>query len=325
VLEALVALHGRSARPVGSEALSREADFGLSPASIRSALAELEEIGLVEQPHRSAGRVPTGTGYEYFVRTMVTPIELPDEFLREVDRALKDSRRDVERLLNEASRLLSSLTQQLGLALASSLENEPLARLDLQALDERRAMMVLNLGPGAVRTLLLELDSPLDADQLGEVAEVLRAHLLGLTLLDVRQRLTSDMALVRDSAVRLVALAAGRSTSWTSATPLFSAGAIHISKQPEFASADRIGSILDAVERGFPLGRLMVSSVEGQVAVRIGLDEAAALSACSLVSFPLPGEVRGAVAVLGPRRMNYAVTLAIVDAVGHRVAEYLQS
>jgi heat-inducible transcriptional repressor len=325
VLAALIALHGRSARPVGSDALAREGSFGLSAASLRGALAELEGIGLVEQPHRAAGRVPSGHGYEYFVRTMVTPAALPEGLLDEVDRTLKDSRRDVERLLAEASRLLSSLTRQLGLALASSLEGERLTRLDLEPLDERRVLMVLNLGAGAVRTLLLELDSPLDASELREVAEVLRERLLGLTLLESRERLASDAALIRDSAVRLVVLAAGRSSAWPSATQLFSAGAIHISNQPEFASAARIGSILDAVERGVPLGRLMVSTAEGHAAVRVGLDEPEALTACSLVSYALPGEVCGAVGVLGPRRMDYAVTLAIVDAVGRRVADYLQS
>jgi heat-inducible transcriptional repressor len=325
VLAALIAHHGRSARPVGSDVIAREGEFGLSAASIRAALAELECIGLVEQPHRAAGRVPTGRGYEYYVRTMVTPAALPDGVVSEVDRVLRECRSDVERLLGEASRLLSSLTRQLGLALASSLEHERLARLDLEPLDERRALMVLNLGAGAVHTLLLELDSPLASAELQEVAEVLRERLLGLTLGEVRERLSHGDDLARDSAVRLVVLAARRSRSWSAATPLFSAGAIHISKQPEFASAARIGSILDAVERGFPLDRLMVSTAEGHVAVRIGLDELQALSACSLVSYALPGGVRGAVGVLGPRRMDYAVTLAIVDAVGNRVADYLQS
>lgn len=325
VLASIVALHGRSARPVGSDSLARLGGFGLSSASLRTALAELEAMGLVAQPHASAGRVPTAQGYDYFVRTIVAPAELPDAVLDALDRTLHRSRRDVERLLGEASRLLSSLTQQLGLALASSLDHERLTRLDLTSVDERRALMVLNLGAGVVWSLVLELDSPLDGAELGEVAEVLRERLLGLSLANVRERLTQDTEMAQDSAVRLVVLAASRSDGWPSSTPLFSAGAIHISRQPEFANAARIGSILDAVERGSPLDRLMLSAIEGQVAVRVGLDEARGLSGCSLVSYALPGDVCGAVGVLGPRRMDYAVTFAVVEAVGSRVAEYLQS
>jgi heat-inducible transcriptional repressor len=106
-------------------------------------------------------------------------------------------------------------------------------------------------------------------------------------------------------------------------TARFSAGAGRIAEQPEFAGRPHLGSLLRAVENGPPLDRLMVEGIEGHPAVRVGLDEDAALSGCSLVSYPLPGDVRGAVGVLGPLRMDYARIFSIVDAVGRRVAELL--
>ena len=98
---------------------------------------------------------------------------------------------------------------------------------------------------------------------------------------------------------------------------------MHIAEQPEFSRS--LGPILRAVEAGSPLDRLLVMGVEGQVAARVSLDEDAALAACSLVAYPLPGRIRGAVGVLGPMRMNYALAFAVVDAVGARVAEILES
>jgi heat-inducible transcriptional repressor len=106
-------------------------------------------------------------------------------------------------------------------------------------------------------------------------------------------------------------------------TPLFTSGAIHIAESPEFADTSRLGPVLRAVEAGAPLDRLMVASVEGHVVVRIGVDEDRALAGCSLVSYALPGMVRGAVGVLGPMRMDYARSLAVVDAVGSRLADLL--
>ena len=100
-------------------------------------------------------------------------------------------------------------------------------------------------------------------------------------------------------------------------------GAMHIAELPEFADAARLGSVLRAVESRTPLDRLRVRSVEGQVAVRVGVDEDRALAGCSLVSYALPGSVHGAVGVLGPLRMDYARTLAVVDAVGSRLADLL--
>src|SRR5712692_8195220 len=117
VFAALVLLHGRTARPVGSEALARASGIPLSPASIRAALAELEEMGLLERPHASSGRVPTARGWELFVRTLLTPAGLPAAWAEEMDRVLLHQARDIEHLLNDASRLLSALTRQLGLAL----------------------------------------------------------------------------------------------------------------------------------------------------------------------------------------------------------------
>ncbi len=325
VFASLLALHSDSARPVGSEALAAEGGIPLSAAGIRGELAELEALGLVERPHASAGRVPSPRGYEFYVRHFLTPRALPAPVLEEVDRTLRNAARDVERLLAEASRLVAQLTHQLGLAQAASLEGEFLRGLDLTPLDERRALLVLRLGGVALHTLGLELESPLDRAAMAEVEAVLRERLIGLPLSEVRDRLSHDPDLVRHSAVRMVARAAAERWTDPFSTPLFSAGAAYFAGHPEFSSALRLAPVLHAVESGTPIGRLLVESLEGQAAARVGLDEDRALAACSLVSYVLPGSVRGAVGVLGPLRMDYALAFAAVDAVGTRVAEWMPS
>jgi heat-inducible transcriptional repressor len=324
VLAALVALHGRTARPVGSESLVRDSHVPLSAATVRATLSELEDAGLVERSHAASGRVPSGLGYEYYVRALLEPERLPADVEAELDRRLSHSSRDVEHLLAEASRLISSLTRQLGLAHAASFDHEVLVGLDLEPLDGRRALMVLRLGAAAVRTLALELDSPLEPGALAEVCPVLRERLLGRTLIEVRERLAADPELVHSSAARLVVRAA--MARWSEPAPftMFSAGVAHMAEQPEFMDATRLSPILRAVESGQPLERWMAASALGQAAVQVGFDGAPPLAACSLVSFALPGSVWGAVGVLGPRRMDYARVLAVVDAVGNRVSDLLQ-
>jgi heat-inducible transcriptional repressor len=324
VFEVLVRLHGRTARPVASDTLAGQPGVRVSSASVRGDLAELEALGLLERTHTSGGRVPSARGYEYYVRALLTPAVLPAALLEEVERVLEVSSRDVEHLLGQASRLLSSLTHQLGLAVAASLDHEPLMRLDLEALGERRALMVLGLGGGAVQTLVLELENPLDRDELASVGAVLRERLIGCPLFEVRERLAADPELVRRSAVRLVSRAAAESWSRLVSTPILSAGAAHMTEHPEFASSHQLGSILRVVETGSPLDRLMVASAEGHASVRVGVDEDQALAGCSLVSYALPGALRAAVGILGPLRMDYSQALAAVDTVGSRVAELLQ-
>ncbi len=324
VLTALLELHGRAAGPVGSERIARWGRLTMSPAGIRATLAELEDLGLVERGRTGTARVPSARGYEFYVRTMLSPARLPDAMLARIDRHLQDSALDVERMLHEASRLLASLTRQLGLALALSLEHERLTSLDLEPLGERRAMLVLGLG-GRSRPIGLDLDTPLGEGALAEVEGVLRERLLGHTLAEARERFARDPELARHSAARIVARAATAGWSRPVGTHLLSAGAIHMAEQPEFASAQDLGPVLLAIETGEPLGRLMVSGAQGQVAVRVGLEGPAGLSGCSLVSFPLPGAIAGAVGVLGPLRMDYGLTLAVVDSVGSRVADLLSA
>lgn len=324
VFTALVELHGRAAGPVGSDRIARWGRLAVSPAGVRATLTELEELGLVERSRAGAARVPSPRGYEFYVRALLSPARLPDAVQALIDRQLTESERDVERMLHEASRVLATLTRQMGLALAFSLDDERLTSIDVEPLGERRALLVLGLG-GRSRSLVLDLESPLDAAALAQVARVLRERLIGRSLGEARERLAQDPELARHSAAWILARAATASWARPVETHLLSSGASHFAEQPEFANAQDLGPVLLAVETGDPLGRLMVSGAQGQVAVRIGLDGPVALAGCSLVSFPLPGAIAGAVGVLGPLRMDYGLTLAVVDRVGSRVADLLSA
>jgi heat-inducible transcriptional repressor len=323
VFAALLAVHGRTARPVGSETLARIPGVNLSPASIRTTLAELEARGLLERAHASAGRVPTASGYAYHVRALRMPVTASPELMAAIDRALSTRALDVERLLHDACRLLASLTDQLGLALTASLEQEPLVGLDLDPIDARRAVLVLGLGAGAVHTLKLALASPLERGDLASVEAVLRERLLGRPLGEVRARLSADPELVRDSAVRIVASAAARSWAQPASTAFYAAGASRIAELPEFQHPSQLTPVLRVVEQGNPLERLMVATAEGQVAVRVGIEGEQGLAGVSLVSYALPGSLRAAVGVLGPMRMDYVRVLAVVDAVGARITDLI--
>ncbi len=323
VFAELVELHRADARPVSSERLARSGRLRQSGASLRGTLAELEGLGLLERTHSAAGRVPSATGWSFFVRALVEPAALPAGIEDAVAERLSRSRHDVERLLQEASRLLASFAHQMGLALASSLDEERLSSIELERIGERRVLMVLGLEGLRSRTLVLELETPLDRDSLAAVADVLGCELCGGTLSEARRRLASDAALARHSAVRIVARAATAGWGPIVATPLLTAGIAHMAGQPEFAGGERLAPVLRALESDSDFERLMVSGVQGHAGVQVGVGPGHVLAPLSLVSFPLPGAVPGAVAVLGPMRMDYATTIAVVDLVGSRVADLI--
>ncbi len=323
VFSALVEIHSRTARPVGSETLVDEGEIGLSAASIRSTLSELEALGLLLKPHTSAGRVPSAAGYRLYVRSLLQPAPLDPELLAYLDSALRRSTRDVEHLLGEASRLLSEFSRQLGVALTPQLSGGRLDGLELIPAHERRVVLALTLRGGLVRTLVLELESSLKRSELEEVARVLRDRLLEHDLEEVHGLLASDPALVRDSAVRLVARALLARWQTAAGPSLFAMGASHIASQPEFQGTTELPSLLRMMESGSGIDRILLEGVEGQASVRVGMDEAEALRGCSLVSYRLPGSLRGAIGILGPMRMDYSRVVALVEQVGLRLDDLL--
>ena len=328
VFARLVALHRVDARPVSSERIGRAPDVRQSGATLRGTLADLEGLGLLGRAHAAAGRVPTAAGWEYFVRALIEPAPLPAEVEDAIAERLAESRHDVERLLHEASRLLATFSHQLGLALAASLEGETLVSLELEPLSDRRALLALGVGDLASRTLVLELDTPLEPGALAEVAHVLRERLVGGTLAEARRRLAEDPEIAQHSAARIVARAASASWLQPVDTPLLTAGVAHIADQPEFADRAELVPVLRALESGRPFERLMVSGLQGYAGVQVGVglgDAGHHLASLSLVSYPLPGAVSGAVAVLGPMRMDYATLIALVDLVGTRVSDLLSA
>ncbi|MEO6463008.1 MAG: hypothetical protein ABIP29_08015, partial [Candidatus Eisenbacteria bacterium] len=205
VLELLVRQFLSTARPVASQALAVEGRHAWAPATLRQAMNELEELGLLEQPHAASGRVPTDRGYRLFVDGLAAPTPLDEAEREAIEDVLARSARDVEELLTQASSLLADLSTQVGFAVAPNPDDVALTGLELVHLGERRVLLVLGVRGGSVRTMQLELESPLGRPELERVARLLGERLLGRTLAEVRRRLAHDDTLVRDGAVALVA------------------------------------------------------------------------------------------------------------------------
>jgi hypothetical protein len=230
---------------------------------------------LLERPRAGGGRVPSTYGWEYFVRVMLEPAALPAEVEDAVAERLAQSRHDVERLLQEASRLLASFSQQLGLALAASLEDEALVSLELEPLGERRALLVLGLSGHRSRTLVLELDTPLERAALEEVSEVLREHLLGGTLAAARERLRlrSRARAPLGGAHRRARGRGGLAAAGGDAAP--DRGRVAHGRAAGVRRRRALTPVLRALESGSPFERLMVSGLQGHAGVSVGVSASA--------------------------------------------------
>ena len=189
VLEAVVQTYIETAEPAGSQTIARRFGLGVSPATIRSTMSELEDKGYLFHPHTSAGRIPTDRAYRIYVDAIMR-LSPPSHELQNTLRAeLVGTRSAVEEILRRAAQVLGVLTQELGVAVAPALDQVVLERLELVQVSSERLLLVFNLRSGVVRTIFVEVPGQLAPGSVQQVAQILNERLSGLTLKQIRATL----------------------------------------------------------------------------------------------------------------------------------------
>ena len=187
ILKALIDHYINTAEPVGSRTLSKHSEIGLSSASIRNTLKDLEEKGYIAQPHKSAGRVPTNLGYRNYVDYLLTPEKLSASEKKLIRDKMKTEFTAVSQILEQTSRILSNLSQQLGVTLTPKFDSAILTKLEIIPVASNRLMVVLVVKSGLIKSILIEVESNLPDLAINETVEVLNERLCGLTLEQIKK------------------------------------------------------------------------------------------------------------------------------------------
>jgi heat-inducible transcriptional repressor len=312
-----------TAGPIGSRFLAKRYPLGLSAASIRNTLSDLEELGYLDHPYTSAGRVPTELGYRAFVDELMESPELtPSEkqlLKAELDRLMGNT----EELLREGSRVLGRLTNLLGVVLSPKLSTGVLERLEVVPLSMSRVMVVISVRGGLVRTIVLEIDSGLKREDLERVMAMLNERLAGLTLEEIRRTYVSRLRDIEDDRTGVVRLFLDGSSLLFSEQPeshrLRVGGAQNILLQPEFQEPADLRNLIELVEDEENVVNLLEGrhGVEEQARALVTIgrensDEKAEKYSIVTARYKI-GETVGTVGVIGPMRMDYARVVALVE------------
>lgn len=328
VLRALVAAFVGEATPVGSHTISHLLPVKLSSASIRNTMAELAELGLIEKPHASAGRVPSERGLRFFVDELLDPTELAVYQRCSLDRSFEGI--EAEGVVHVASQLLSDHTRQLGFVVAPRLERVVLRHVTLVRLSSESLLVVLVSRDGhAHRRVIDDSDSGEQRDLDGIAAELNR-RVEGRTLSEVREFLRREVIELRSEAGRALerALRLGlRVVEEPVLDPadLVIATRLALFDQPEFNDPERLREILAMVETNERLLEILgdvLDTAEG-VSVVFGEDlNDPGLCHCALVAAPYGGDL-GALGVIGPSRMDYGRIIPLVSYCSRLVTQKL--
>jgi len=264
VLEAVIRSYVETAEPAGSRTLSRRFGLGVSPATIRNTMSDLEEKGFLFHPHTSAGRVPTNKAYRVYVDSLLSiPAIRPIDTERLTEEiSSRNGSSPIESILRRAAQTLGVLTQELGVALGPRLEHSILRRLELVRVSTDRLLMVLTLEGGVMRTVFVEVPGEIADSALTAVTAVLNERLSGLTLEQIRTSLASrlrDAAPVGSASELLNIFLQEGEQLFDAALPVEGShvmlgAASVLAEQPEFSGPDRLRRLLALTERPQDLG-----------------------------------------------------------------------
>ncbi len=321
VLEAVVQTYIETAEPAGSQTIVRRFGLGVSSATIRSTMSDLEEKGYLFHPHTSAGRIPTDRAYRVYVNEIMRMAPPTSEAQEALRTELTGSRNAVDEILRRAAQVLGVLTQELGVAVAPALDELVLERLELVPVTAERLLLVFNLRTGMVRTIFVEVHVRLTAGVVQDVARILNERLAGLTLQRIRTSISERLRDAGESGGErellniFIAEREGIFDLSNEPNAVVLGSAQMLAEQPEFASNTRMRDLLRLTEGRDLLKQALASRSARGLSITIGGENPdTRLSEFTLVTSSYDvGELRGVIGVMGPTRMPYDKIIGLVE------------
>jgi len=335
ILVALVRQFIETGAAVGSKTLAERLTEAPSSATIRNVMVNLESLGYLSQPHISAGRVPTDRAYRYYVDRMETSSRLAPATQEYIHQTLQAESGALEHMMSSASRVLSEVSHNVGLALAPPYAEKVLEYIKFVLLPDRRILVVINSKPDLVESNVVRLEESLSQEELERTAEFLNAEFRGWSLgairLEVFKRMEEEKILADRLLSNVATLFMWDSSAAESFGSLFVDGTAKILDHGEFDDIRKIKALLETFEEKAKLVRILnacLKTREAGVSILIGRENLeGGMDNCTLVLAPLHYRDRtvGALGVVGPMRMEYDRAISTVDYIAHLCSRLLSS
>jgi heat-inducible transcriptional repressor len=319
VLQAVIDSYIASGMPIGSNVLVRRYDFGVSSATLRNIMAELEEMGYLTHPHTSAGRVPTDLGYRYYIDALISIENEPEDLDDQLRQTPSLHEEDFDALMEEASRFLATLSRCAGVVVAPSEPEAKYRHIEFVRLRGTQVLIIFVTESGIVQNKLVDLDEGIRQQDLNRFTTYLDEELEHRTLNEVRQRLVEKMQEEKALFGQLMdeTYRASREVQERESEKVYIGGASQVLELPEFATVEQMRALFKAFEDKYKLLKLLDRSVAAQgIKVFIGSENPYfEMQGCSMVvgNYQAGANVVGTLGVIGPTRMQYKQVIQVVD------------
>jgi len=327
ILRAIVDAHIDRGEPVGSKYLTESKQIGLSSATIRNEMAELEELGYLEQPHTSAGRIPSERGYRFYVDSLMQAYSLTASEINEINKLLKSKVAELDKILENASRLMAGLTNYPALAMNPRSDHMVVQRFKVVLLESDMLLLVMITGLGAVKSKYIRSELPLNdsvaetlEDALNRIIAGLPADMITLPrIYDLERRLGDYSSLVGPVIKNIYEVINDSEVS-----DIRIDGVDKLLSYPEYADTEKLRDMLGLIEKKEDIIEIISNSKNSGVNVYIGSENAAPVLRDSTLIFKnvmSDGKALGVIGVIGPRRMDYSRVISTVEKLAENIAE----
>ncbi|HQI40975.1 MAG: heat-inducible transcription repressor HrcA [Ignavibacteriales bacterium UTCHB2] len=332
ILRSIVQQFILTAAPVGSRNITRKFDVGVSPATVRNIMSELEDSGFINHPHTSAGRIPTDKGYRYYVDSLMEISALNSTEKSIIEKGLDSKLLEKEQILKVASKLLSNITKQIACVTYPTLDKGILTKIQLVSLSSTRMLVVVSIQSGLIKTITLEFESEIEESSIPEVESILNERLSGLTFQEIRQTAKERLINIEDVEKPIMRLFVDSVDKiFTDVKPeekILITGATNIIQQPEFEDPEKFQSVIELIEDKDIIIHILDKKKpekSDNILISIGTEnEDEKLHEYSLITKEYSfGETSGTVGIIGPKRMEYSKVVAIISYLGDMLTEVL--
>ncbi len=328
ILQAIIQDYISSAEPVGSRTIARKYDLGVSAATIRNEMFDLEMMGYLEQPHTSAGRIPSLKGYRFYVDCLLEPTKITNAEKQFVCAWFQDKVSSVDQIFQSTAKVLARITHNVTLVMASQRLNSKLKYIRFLPLDERRAIMIVVTDTGQVENCLYPRPAGASLDDLNIIAQRLTNYLAGMAMDHIDEKTIEAFHETIVDDVELYRLAfRSMGQALRKGQQFYKGGTMELLNKPEFKDVDKAKSLFTMLEEQDVVANILHDEGEGEaVTVRIGEEaKLSPINDCSIIeaTFTDHDVVLGKLAVLGPARMEYAKIIGLLDFMKQHVTHML--
>ncbi len=322
VLHAIINSYIISAEPIGSRTISKEYNFGLSSATIRNEMSDLEELGYLNKPHISSGRIPSDKAYRLYVNTILNKLKITeDKKIKSKDKIKKlllSEVREIEQLIQNATKVLSEITNYTALAMTPQLKQSTLNHIQLIDISNNNILIVIVGDSGIVKNTIFKVDKTIPEDQLNIISNFLNNKFRGLTLEEIGIEINTgvlneiyDYKLIIESIIPIIS----RSLDDMEEVDVIADGVTNIFDFPEYKDISKAKAFISFIEDKDLITDILLNNAMDDMAIVIGNENSYnEIKDCSLIiaTYNLGGKTIGKIGVIGPTRMDY---YKVIDAV----------